>query len=110
MTGKAIEADDSGISDEELQTSMMGYISMYVIDPWRLRHDNDAYYKDHWNHLVSTLLSSNMHWSCYRPRRGGLLVGDNPVCFSGVVGTPPEDIPPAFFDHAVRTGSMTFGA
>ncbi|MFJ7255691.1 hypothetical protein ACIQWV_24625 [Streptomyces sp. NPDC098085] len=108
MTGKAIEADDSGISDEELQTSMMGFISMYVIDPWRLRHDNDAYYKDHWNHLVSTLLSSNMHWSCYRPRRGGLLVGDNPVCFSGVVGTPPEDIPPAFFDHAVGTGFHDF--
>lgn len=108
VTGKASGVEGSGLSDEEVQTSMMGFISMYVIDPWRLRHDDDAYYKDQWNHLVSTLLSSDMHWSCYRPRKGGLLVGDNPVCFSGVVGPPPEDVPPGYFDHGVGVGFQNF--
>ncbi|MBK3555970.1 hypothetical protein JHN55_05335 [Streptomyces sp. MBT56] len=61
-------------------------------------------YKDQWNHLVSTLLSSDMHWSCYRPREGGLLVSESPVCLSGVVGPPPEDVPPGFFDHGVGIG------
>ncbi|MFJ7200893.1 MULTISPECIES: DUF4238 domain-containing protein [unclassified Streptomyces] len=102
------EGEDISLSDEQLQTSMMGFISMYVIDPWLLRNDEDAYYKDQWNYLVSTLLSSSMHWSCYRPRGGGLLVGDNSVCFSGVVGTPPEDIPPALFDHGVGIGFGNF--
>jgi hypothetical protein len=82
-------------------------ISMRVIEPWRLRNDDDAYYKDQWNHLAHTLLDSDMHWSCYRPRRGGLLVSDNPVCLSGVVGPPPE-IPPAFFDHGVGLGFQNF--
>ncbi|RPK82123.1 DUF4238 domain-containing protein [Streptomyces sp. ADI98-10] len=108
VTGKASGVEDSGLSDEEVQTSMMRSISMRVIDPWRLRHDDDAYYKDQWNHLVSTLLSSDMHWSCYRPRKGGLLVGDNPVCFSGVVGPPPEGVPPGFFDHGVGIGFQNF--
>ncbi|MGW3479765.1 hypothetical protein ACWDMR_30660 [Streptomyces althioticus] len=101
---KEIGAEDSGLSDEEIQTAMMGLNSMHVIRPWLLRNDDDAYYKDQWNHLVSTLLSSDMHWSCYRPRGGGLLVSDNPVCFSGVVGTAPPEIPAAFFDHGVGTG------
>ncbi|WP_374230049.1 hypothetical protein [Streptomyces sp. OfavH-34-F] len=108
VTGKASGVEGSGLPDEEVQTSMMGFISMYVIDPWRLRHDDDAYHKDQWNHLVSTLLSSDMHWSCYRPRKGGLLVGDNPVCFSGLVGPPPEDVPPGYFDHGVVVGFQNF--
>ncbi|MGW7260633.1 DUF4238 domain-containing protein [Streptomyces sp. NPDC054834] len=105
---KEIGAEDSGLSDEEIQTAMMGLISMRVIRPWLLRNDDDAYYKDQWNHLVSTLLSSDMHWSCYRPRGGGLLVSDNPVCFSGVVGTAPPEIPAAVFDHGVGTGFHNF--
>lgn len=108
VTGKAIGVDDEDEDEAQFQTSMMGFISMYVIDPWQLRHDDNAYYKDQWNHLVATLLSSDMHWSCYRPRGGGLLVGDNPVCFSGVVGTPPEGVPPGFFDHGVGTGFHNF--
>ncbi|CAL9637050.1 DUF4238 domain-containing protein [Streptomyces sp. enrichment culture] len=116
VAGKAVrdddiwtsEGDDIQMSDEQLQTSMMGFISMYVIEPWLVRNDEDAYYKDQWNHLVSTLLDSSMHWSCYRPRGGGLLVGDNSVCFSGVVGTPPENIPPAVFDHGVGIGFENF--
>ncbi|MGP3749893.1 DUF4238 domain-containing protein [Streptomyces sp. IBSNAI001] len=109
VTGKASrDAKYSWVSDEQLQTSMMGFISMQVIEPWLLRNDEDAYYKDQWNPLASTLLSSSMHWSCYRPRGGGLLVGDNSVCFSGVVGTPPEDVPPAFFDHGVGVGFGNF--
>ena len=105
---KEIGAEDSGLSDEEIQTGMMGLVSMTVINPWLLRNDDDAHYKDQWNHLVSTLLSSDMHWSCYRPRGGGLLVSDNPVCFSGVVGTAPPEIPAAFFDHGVGTGFHNF--
>ncbi|MGW5256633.1 DUF4238 domain-containing protein [Streptomyces sp. NPDC004012] len=105
---KEIGAEDSGLSDEGIQTAMMGLISMHVISPWLVRNDDDAYYKDRWNHLVSTLPSSDMHWSCYRPRGGGLLVSDNPVCFSGVVGTAPPEIPAAFFDHGVGTGFHNF--
>jgi hypothetical protein len=69
-------------------------IAMRVIEPWRLRNDEDAYYKDQWNHLAHTLLADNMYWSCYRPRGGGLLVSDNPVCLSGVlpVSRPGEPV------------------
>ncbi|MEU3879796.1 hypothetical protein [Streptomyces californicus] len=49
-----------------------------------------------------------MHWSCYRPRKGGLLVSENPVCLSGVVVPPPEDVPPGFFDHGVGIGFQNF--
>ncbi|MFD9605123.1 hypothetical protein [Streptomyces sp. NPDC059970] len=105
---KELGAEKSGLSDKEIQTMMMGMIERTVIDPWRLRSDDDAYYKDQWNHLVYTLLSSDMHWSCYRPRSGGLLVSDNPLCFSGVVGTPPPGLPAAFFDHGVQTGFHNF--
>ncbi|QUW78510.1 DUF4238 domain-containing protein [Streptomyces mirabilis] len=108
VVSKEIGAEDSGLSDEEIQTSMMGMISRTVVEPWRLRNDDDAYYKDQWNHLVSTLLASDMYWSCYRPRDGGLLVSDNPVCFSGVVGPPPPGIPVGFFDHGVGTGFHNF--
>ncbi|MFJ2094663.1 DUF4238 domain-containing protein [Streptomyces sp. NPDC087901] len=109
VMGKAARDDEySWVSDKLLQTSMMGFIFIQVIEPWLLRNDEDAHYKDRWNPLVSTLLSSSMHWSSYRPRGGGLLVSDNSVCLSGVVGTPPEDVPPAFFDHGVGIGLGNF--
>ncbi|WP_406216792.1 DUF4238 domain-containing protein [Streptomyces decoyicus] len=108
MMTKKSSAAASGLSDEEIQTGMMRLIARTVIDPWRLRNDDDAHYKDQWNYLVSTLLGPDMHWSAYRPRSGGLLVGDNSVCFSGVVGTPPPGIPAGFFDHGVGTGFHNF--
>ncbi|MEU0899147.1 hypothetical protein [Streptomyces massasporeus] len=43
---KEIGAEDSRLSDEEIHTGMMGLISMTVINPWLLRNENDAYYKD----------------------------------------------------------------
>lgn len=105
---KEISAEASGLSDEEIQTSMMRMISRTVIDPWRLRDDDDAHYEDQWNALVCTLLADDMHWSSYRPRGGGLLVSDNLVCFSGVVGTPPSGMPVGFFDHGIGTGFDNF--
>lgn len=108
VVGKEAGFESSGLSDEEIQTGMMALISRNVIWPWSLRQDEDANYKDQWNSLVSTLLSGDMNWSCYRPRRGGLLVGDNAICFSGVVGTPPPGVPPAVFDHGVMTGFHNF--
>ncbi|MFF3418451.1 hypothetical protein ACFYW9_27660 [Streptomyces sp. NPDC002698] len=107
---KEIGAEDSGLAAEEIQTGMMGLISMMVINSWLLRNDDDAYYKDQWNHLVSTLLSSDLYWSCYRPRGGGLLVSDNPVCFSGVVGRRRPRFPPPSSITALRRVSTIFDA
>ncbi|MBQ0855692.1 DUF4238 domain-containing protein (plasmid) [Streptomyces sp. BH-SS-21] len=108
LVSEKIDVENTGLSDEEIQTGMMMLIDSAVLNPWRLRNDDDAHYKDQWNNLVSTLLSSEMYWSSYRPRSGGLLVSDNPVCFSGIVGTPPPDIPRGYFDHGVGIGFQNF--
>lgn len=105
---KRMGEPDEELSDEEVQSAWMRLISRTVIDPWYARNDEAAHYKDQWNHLVATLLTSDLHWSCYRPRGGGLLVGDNTVCLSGVVGPPPPDIPRGFFDHGVGMGFHNF--
>ncbi|MCX5327841.1 DUF4238 domain-containing protein [Streptomyces sp. NBC_00140] len=108
VLAKGIGAEDGGLSNEEFQTHMMTMVSRSVIEPWHLRNDDDAHYKNQWNPLAYALLASDMHWSCYRPRGGGLLVSDNPVCLSGVVGTPPPGIPVGFFNHGVATGFHGF--
>ncbi|MFJ4668899.1 DUF4238 domain-containing protein [Kitasatospora purpeofusca] len=91
-----------------LQTALMSILDRHVLEPWRLRDEQDASPKDRWNHLVSIVLGSNMHWSCYRPTWGGLVTSDTTVCFSGITGTPPADIPVGFFDHGVGAGLHQF--
>ena len=90
---------------EEMQTSLLGLLDSYVISPWTMRHE-DVRPKDQFNYLVSVL--AGMHWSCYRPRTGGLLVGDNIVCFSGYAGSDPPSLPPGVYDHGVGAGIHEF--
>ncbi|MFD3381936.1 MULTISPECIES: hypothetical protein [unclassified Streptomyces] len=90
---------------EGMQTSLLGLLDSYVISPWTMRHE-DVRPKDQFNYLVSVL--AGMHWSCYRPRAGGLLVGDNIVCFSGYAGSDPPSLPPGVYDHGVGAGIHEF--
>ncbi|MGW4756174.1 DUF4238 domain-containing protein [Streptomyces chartreusis] len=108
VVNKSVVVDDYDLNEDEVQSSMMRMIARTVIWPWQARNDEDADYKDQWNHLVSVLLSSDMHWACYRPRGGGLIVSDNPLCMSGSVGTPTPGIPAGFFDHGVGIGFTNF--
>ncbi|MEU6639571.1 DUF4238 domain-containing protein [Streptomyces rochei] len=108
VVSQSVGVNDYDLTEQEVQSSMMRLIAQSVIWPWQARNDEGAHYKDQWNHLVSVLLSSDMHWSCYRPRGGGLVVSDNPLCMSGIVGTPPADIPAGFFDHGVGIGFTNF--
>lgn len=41
-------------------------------------------------------------------RGGGLIVSDNPLCMSGIVGTPTPGVPTGFFDHGVGIGFTNF--
>ncbi|WP_331732243.1 DUF4238 domain-containing protein [Streptomyces sp. NBC_00989] len=92
-------------SREEMQTSLLGLLDVYVISPWSMRHE-DVRPKERFNFLVSVL--AGMHWSCYRPRAGGLLVGDNVVCLSGYAGSDPPSVPLGWFDHGVGAGLHEF--
>ncbi len=107
LLAKGARAKAADLSDDEVQTGLLAFINATVLHPWRLRDDPNADFKDKWNALVAVLLMGT-HWSCYRPRQGGLLVSDNLVCLSGVVGEPPADVPPAFFGHGVRVGLENF--
>ncbi|MFG2698842.1 DUF4238 domain-containing protein [Kitasatospora sp. NPDC048407] len=109
LLSERVRSKDNGLAADEIQTGLLTLILAYVIHPWRLRDDDDAPFKDRWNALVAFLLAgADMHWTCYRPRNGGLVVGDNLVCFSGIVGEPPLYIPPKFFDHGVQVGLENF--
>ncbi|AKZ56672.1 hypothetical protein SAM23877_3627 [Streptomyces ambofaciens ATCC 23877] len=108
VVSQSVGANNHGLTEKEVQSSMMRLIARSVIWPWKARNDEDAHYKDQWNPLVSVLLSRDMHWACYRPRGGGLIVSDNPLCMSGVVGTPPTGVPAGFFDHGVGIGFTNF--
>ncbi|WP_030618269.1 DUF4238 domain-containing protein [Streptomyces fulvoviolaceus] len=103
VVAREVDTESQGqqASQEEMQTSLLGLLDSYVISPWTMRHE-DVCPKERWNYLVSLLAS--MHWSCYRPRAGGLLVGDNVVCFSGYVGSDPPSLPPGVYDHGVGAG------
>jgi len=96
----------ANFSPQELQTSFLHMLQLYVTSPWRVRDDDDAEPKERFNYLVGAL--SGRHWSCYRPRAGGLLVGDSTICFSGYAGSQPPRVPPAFFDHGVGCGLAEF--
>ncbi|MGW1976661.1 DUF4238 domain-containing protein [Streptomyces sp. NPDC001889] len=104
-----IKAGNSGLSDGEIQTGFMAFLNASVLHPWRMRDDPDAEFDDVWNGIVALLLMGGTHWSCYRPRQGGLLVGDNLVCFSGAIAsTAPADTPRPFLDHGVGVGLESF--
>ena len=94
------------LSRQEIQGSFLRIVQRDVIWPWQARDDDDADPEERFNYLVEVLLGRQ--WSCYRPRGGGLLVGDSTICFSGYVGRKPPQVPPGFFDHGVGCGLADF--
>ncbi|WP_157876822.1 DUF4238 domain-containing protein [Streptomyces graminilatus] len=103
LIAQETDANSRGFSAQQIQTSLLGQVSAHVINPWSLRNDS-VRPKDRWNFLVSILLGTDMHWSCYRPQGGGLIVSDNIVCFSGPAVPPPAGVPRGFFDHGIGAG------
>ncbi|SFN48200.1 Protein of unknown function [Actinomadura madurae] len=87
-----------------LKYLVLSNLSMSVLSPWAIRDDPQARPKDTWNPLVSELLSSEMNWSCYRPRGMPLIVSDTSVCFSGARDGFTADVPAAYLDHGVGAG------
>ncbi|MEU5383225.1 DUF4238 domain-containing protein [Kitasatospora cineracea] len=108
LIGNEMGKSTSEVDGQLFQTVLMSALNAYVLSPWSLRDEEHCRPKDQWNFLVSVLLSGAMHWSCYRPRAGGLIVGDNVPCFSGYADTPPPGIPPAWLDHGVGVGPAEF--
>ncbi|WP_084369808.1 DUF4238 domain-containing protein [Microbispora sp. ATCC PTA-5024] len=99
---------ESHIDATLYQTVVLSRVLLDVIHPWRLRDQPDARPKERWNYLASTLLSDDMHWSCFRPRHAPLIVSDTSVCFSGAREGFEPDIPIAFLDHGVGAGFVDF--
>lgn len=96
----------ANLSPQEIQGSFLRMLQRDVIWPWQVRDDDGAEPKERYSYLVGLLLSRQ--WSCYRPRGGGLLVGDSTICFSGYAGSQPPQVPPGFFDHGVGCGLADF--
>ncbi|XVQ15124.1 DUF4238 domain-containing protein [Spirillospora sp. CA-255316] len=95
---------DDQIDVETHKFVMLTHIRASVLTPWEMRNDQYARPKDSWNHLVSVLLRSGMHWSCYRPHGIPLIVSDTSVCFSGARDGFNAELPAAFLDHGVGAG------
>lgn len=94
------------LSPQQIQGAFLRMVQRDVIWPWQVRDDDDAAPDERFNYIVGVLLSR--HWSCYRPRAGGLLVGDCTLCFSGYAGSDPPPLPPGYFDHGVGCGIADF--
>ena len=98
---RSIDADDPAY---EYATKSLGLFNVLagVLDPWALRDDPRADYKDRWSPIPSRL--STWSWRLFRPNRDALVISDNVVCLSGLAAGEQSPMPPAWTLHGVGIG------
>jgi hypothetical protein len=101
LSDTPVSADDPAY---DFATKSLGLFQILagVLEPWALRDDLTADYKERWSSIPSTL--STWFWRLFRPREDTLIISDNVVCLSGL--SPGEEplVPPAWTLHGVGIG------
>jgi hypothetical protein len=75
------QVDTTGLSPEEVATSLLRVTLFPLLMAWNLREDPSAHYKDQWNHVQT--VTRSLQWRTVRFNDDVLVLGDNTVCMSG---------------------------
>jgi hypothetical protein len=102
---EAAEGQDLGLSEQQLQSSLLRVAFLPLLTAWSARNDATVRPKERWNHIVSLLWQFD--WRLLRYRPGSLIISDTTVCLSGTAPGQSPQYNEAWARHGIGVGFET---